>query len=98
VTAQQCGASCYTERTLPVNRDELARYVIDHKRENFSLDEPADELVSHLQLLRHAPDVEEPRLAVQRADRHAPIGGTAGDQAPGWGETSRSLASRSPAC
>jgi hypothetical protein len=49
----------WTERTLPANRDELAEYVIDHKREDLSLDEPADELVSYFQLLRRAPDVAE---------------------------------------
>jgi hypothetical protein len=49
----------WTERTLPANRDELAQYVIDHKREDLSLDEPADELVSYFQLLRRAPDVAE---------------------------------------
>ena len=49
----------WTERTLPANRDELAQYVIDHKREDLSLDEPGDELVSYFQLLRRAPDVAE---------------------------------------
>jgi Putative type VII ESX secretion system translocon, EccE len=49
----------WTERTLPANRDELAQYVIDHKRADLSLDEPADELVSYFQLLRRAPDVAE---------------------------------------
>lgn len=49
----------WTERTLPANRDALAQYVIDHKREDLSLDEPSDELVSYFQLLRRAPDVAE---------------------------------------
>lgn len=49
----------WTERTLPANRDELAQYVIDHKREDLSLDDPSDELVSYFQLLRRAPDVAE---------------------------------------
>ena len=49
----------WTERTLPANRDELAQYVMDHKREDLSLDEPNDELVSYFQLLRRAPDVAE---------------------------------------
>lgn len=49
----------WTERTLPANRDQLAQYVIDHKREELSLDEPTDELVSYFQLLRSAPDVAE---------------------------------------
>jgi len=49
----------WTERTLPANRDELAQYVMDHKREDLSLDEPTDELVSYFQLLRRAPDVAE---------------------------------------
>jgi len=49
----------WTERTLPANRDQLARYVIDHKREDLSLEEPSDELVSYFQLLRRAPDVAE---------------------------------------
>ena len=49
----------WTERTLPANRDQLAQYVIDNKREDLSLDEPSDELVSYFQLLRRAPDVAE---------------------------------------
>ena len=49
----------WTERTLPANRDQLAQYVIDHKREDLALDEPSDELVSYFQLLRSAPDVAE---------------------------------------
>jgi hypothetical protein len=49
----------WTERTLPANRDQLAQYVIDHKREDLSLDAPDDELVSYFQLLRRAPDVAE---------------------------------------
>jgi len=49
----------WSERTLPANRDQLAQYVIDHKRDDLSLDEPTDELVSYFQLLRSAPDVAE---------------------------------------
>ena len=49
----------WTERTLPANRDQLAQYVLDHKREDLSLQEPTDELVSYFQLLRRAPDVAE---------------------------------------
>jgi hypothetical protein len=49
----------WTERTLPANRDQLAQYVIDHKREDLALDEPTDELVSYFQLLKRAPDVAE---------------------------------------
>lgn len=49
----------WTERTLPANRDQLGQYVVDHKREDLSLDEPADELVSYFQLLRRAGDVAE---------------------------------------
>ena len=49
----------WTERTLPANRDQLAQYVIDNKREDLSLDDPSDELVSYFQLLRRAPDVAE---------------------------------------
>jgi Putative type VII ESX secretion system translocon, EccE len=49
----------WTERTLPANHDQLAQYVIDHKREDLDLDAPTDELVSYLQLLRRAPDVAE---------------------------------------
>ncbi len=49
----------WTERTLPANRDQLAQYVIDHKRPELSVDAPTDELVSYFQLLRRAPDVAE---------------------------------------
>ena len=49
----------WTERTLPANRDQLAQYVIDNKRDDLSLEDPSDELVSYFQLLRRAPDVAE---------------------------------------
>jgi hypothetical protein len=49
----------WSERTLPANRDQLAQYVIDHKRDDLSLQAPTDELVSYFQLLRSAPDVAE---------------------------------------
>jgi hypothetical protein len=37
----------WSERTLPANRDQLAQYVVDHKRDDLSLQEPTDELVSY---------------------------------------------------
>jgi Putative type VII ESX secretion system translocon, EccE len=49
----------WSERTLPANRDQLAQYVVDHKRDDLSLEGPTDELVSYFQLLRSAPDVAE---------------------------------------
>ena len=49
----------WSERTLPANRDQLAQYVVDHKRADLSLEQPSDELVSYFQLLRSAPDVAE---------------------------------------
>ncbi|HEX4365131.1 MAG TPA: SCO6880 family protein [Solirubrobacteraceae bacterium] len=49
----------WTERTLPANRDELGQYLMDHKRDDATLDNPPDELVSYFQLLRRSPDVAE---------------------------------------
>lgn len=64
----------WTERTLPANSDQLARYVIDHKRPDLSLDAPAEELVSYWQLLRRAPDVAEDHVLLfsVQIDTHRP--------------------------
>ena len=49
----------WIERTLPADGDAMADYLMDNKREDASLDDPPDELVSYFQLLRRSPDVAE---------------------------------------
>lgn len=49
----------WVERTLPADRDELAAYVMAAKREDATLEDPPDELVSYFQLLGRAPEVAE---------------------------------------
>lgn len=49
----------WIERTLPADGDEMAEYLMEAKREDASLDDPPDELVSYFQLLRRSPDVAE---------------------------------------
>ena len=49
----------WTERTLPANRDQLGTYLLEHKREDATLEDPPDELVSYLQLIGRVTDVAE---------------------------------------
>lgn len=49
----------WIERTLPAEGDAMAAYLMDAKREDATLDDPPDELVSYFQLLRRSPDVAE---------------------------------------
>ena len=49
----------WTERTLPANRDQLGTYLLDHKRDDATLEDPPDELVSYLQLIGRVTDVAE---------------------------------------
>ena len=49
----------WVERTLPADGDAMADYLMSNKREDASLDDPPDELVSYFQLLRQSPDVAE---------------------------------------
>ena len=49
----------WIERTLPADGDALGNYLLEAKRADATLDDPADELVSYLQLIGHAGDVAE---------------------------------------
>lgn len=49
----------WVERTLPADGDELGDYLLEAKRAGSSFQEPAEELVSYLQLLGRAGDVAE---------------------------------------
>ena len=80
----------WTERTLPANRDQLAQYVLDHKREDL-VAAGADRRARQL-FPAAAPRARRrrgSRAAVLAADRHPSRGGAAGDQAPRWGRPRR---------
>ena len=49
----------WVERTLPADGDELGDYLLEAKAADASLQEPAEELVSYLQLIGRAGDVAE---------------------------------------
>ncbi len=49
----------WVERTLPADGDELGDYLLQAKRADSSFGEPAEELVSYLQLIGRAGDVAE---------------------------------------
>jgi hypothetical protein len=49
----------WVERTLPGDGDAMAEYLMEAKRDDASVDDPPDELISYFQLLRRSPDVAE---------------------------------------